>query len=109
MKNNWIQFESKTHNLDDAIWVKCIAEIRNNTNGKLVEYETAEILDLNENHPSIFNWMEGNNSCDCNRRLFFEICSKENKNNELQYECSDGLFSVNLKNKKDGKYYYKEF
>jgi len=104
---NWIQVNKNLPpNLENNIWVKCIAEIRNNLTGEIVEYETDEILELGEEFPSIFNWEENNYSCDCNRHLFFKRAKEDE---DWDVECSDGKYSVNLKNKKDGKIYYKEF
>ena len=81
--------------------VKCIAEIKNNSTGEIIEYETEEIIEENSEHPSVFNWEQNNYSCDCNRSIFFH-----GEETEDSY-CSDGRYSVNLK--KDGKIYYQEF
>lgn len=87
--------------------VECIAEIRNNETNEIVEYNTLERLEDDEIHPSTFNWEENNYSCDCNRRIFFK--GKNVTEEDYNIECSDGKFSVNLKNKNDGKVYYREF
>ena len=106
---DWIEVKKENH--PNSTWVKCIAEIRKNDTGEIVEYETDEILEKGDEHPSVFNWEENNYSCDCNRSLFF----KEAKNIKVSdeefdsLECSNGKYSVNLKNKKDGKFYYREF
>ena len=94
----WIEVKKDKHQMDHSILVACIAEIRNNETGEVREYETHEILEIGDKHPSVFNWQDNNYSCDCNRRLFFKRAKGE-KTNEV--ECSDGKFSVNLKNKKD--------
>ena len=72
---DWIEVDVLTHRSNDSIWVKCIAEIRHNTTGEVVEYETDEILINGEEYPMIFNWEENNFSCDCNRLLFFKRAS----------------------------------
>jgi hypothetical protein len=82
--------------------VECIAEIRKNSTGEVVEYPTIEYIDYGSETPNVFNWEENNFSCDCNRSIFFEGSYNDN-------ECSDGKYSVNLKNAKDGKIYYREF
>jgi hypothetical protein len=90
--------------------VLVIAEIRNNKTGEVREYETTEIMEIGADYPNTFNWAENNYSCDCNRRIFFKraagepLCSLD-----CCPPCSDGLYSVNLKNKRDGWVYYREF
>ena len=105
----WIEVKKEKHQMDNSILVECIAEIRNNETGEIREYETHEMLEIGEKHPSAFNWQENNYSCDCNRRLFFKRAKGEETNeDDWNVECSDGKFSVNLKNKKDGVVYYRE-
>lgn len=87
-----------------------MAEIKNNITGEVREYETEEIFEIGEEHPSVFNWEENNYVCDCNRLLFFKrALNEEELDEDWEAECSRGKFSVNLKNKKDGKVYYREF
>ena len=43
------------------------------------------------------------------RRLFFKRANNEETKNDWNVKCSAGKFSVNLKNKKDGIVYYREF
>ena len=87
--------------------VQAIALIRDNTTGEVVEYPTEELLEEGEASPSDFNWSENNYSCDCNRRLFFQRVKGVKEEDDVP--CSDGLFSVNLKNALTGEVYYKEF
>lgn len=104
--DNWQTVEIKTHPLKNARWVRCVAHIRKNATGEVRRYETDEILEDGETHPSVFNWEENNFSCDCNRELFFE----RSAGNEIETEeCSDGRFSVNLENPVTGEIYYREF
>lgn len=106
-KENWIEVKEENSYLEKAILVKCVAEIKNNETGEVREYETNQVLKLESEYPEIFNWQEGNYSCDCNRRLFFSYAIDEEV--EFEGDCSEGKFSVNLKNKKDSKVYYREF
>lgn len=99
---NWILVKDQSGTSKEYKMVKCIAEIRNNETGEIKEYLTNEPFYLGSEHPSVFNWEENNFSCDCNRHLFFTDGQEE-------LECSDGKYSVNLKNAKDGKIYYSEF
>lgn len=108
-QDNWIQVLKPEYTNGNYIWVECIAEIKNNSTGEIVEYETEEILDFDSEYPSVFNWEENNYSCDCNRLLFFKRAKNEETEEDFDKECSNGKFSVNLKNKKDGKIYYREF
>ena len=106
---DWIEVKEENHQLDGRIWVECVAEIRNNETGEIREFDTHEILEIGNEHPSVFNWEENNYSCDCNRRLFFKRVMNEVTDDDFDEECSDGKFSVNLRNKKDDKVYYREF
>ena len=101
---NWINIENRS--IPDARWVKAVAEIRNNSTGEVREYDTDEVLEDGADAPRIFNWQENNFSCDCNREMFFEQVNGVELENT---KCSDGKFSVNLKNKLDGVVYYREF
>lgn len=106
---NWIETD-KDKKTDNYILVECIAEIRNNETGEIREYETHEILEEGNDYPSVFNWEENNFSCDCNRLLFFKRAGTEKTTDEdWNVECSDGKFSVNLKNKMNGEVYYREY
>jgi hypothetical protein len=106
---NWIEKKIPTHEMENAKWVVCVAEIRNNATGEIREYETHEILTNGDEFPSVFNWAENNYSCDCNRLLFFNRANGEERDEDWDVECTDGKFSVNLKNKKDNKVYYREY
>lgn len=105
----WIEVKIDNHELEGAMWVKCIAEIRKNDTGEIREYETDKILKIGSEHPNIFNWEENNFSCDCNRLLFFKSAGNEEDEEDWDVDCTHGKFSVNLKNKKDGKVYYREY
>jgi len=112
IKDNWIEHKVEpAHQRDGWVWVEVIAEIRENNTGEVREYSCHEILDVNGNEtfPDVFNWEENNNSCDCNRRVYFKRANDELKDSDWDIDCSDGLYSVNLKNAKDGVIYYKEF
>lgn len=106
---DWIEVEKTTHPVKDSIWVKVIAEIKNNETGEIVEYESDEILENGESVPNVFNWEENNFSCDCNRFVFFCRAKGLGFDIEKDSKCSDGKYSVNLKNKKNGEVYYREF
>lgn len=106
---SWIEVEKDWQWGNNLRWVRCVAEIRNNDTGEVREYETDEILEDGEEHPNVFNWAENNFACDCNRLLFFSRANGEECDEDWEQECSSGKFSVNLKNKKDGMVYYREF
>ena len=57
---DWIEVKTETHQIKNCIWVECIAEIRKNDTGEIREYETHEILEIGDEHPSVFNWEENN-------------------------------------------------
>lgn len=106
---DWIQTKKDKYPNGNFIWVECIAQIRNNATGEIREYETQEMLEEGDEHPSTFNWEENNFSCDCNRLLFFKRAKGEVADGDWDVECTDGKFSVNLMNKKDRKVYYREY
>lgn len=88
--------------------VMCIAHIRLNATGEVRRHPTTELIDDGEDSPSVFNYEENNYSCDCNRRLFFEYAVGK-KYEDIEHECSNGLFSVNLENPATKEIYYREF
>ena len=101
----WI-IKGQTSQEDDL--VECIAEIRQNSTGIIIEYNTLEILEPSKEYPNTFNWEENNNSCDCNREIYFNRA----QGIDIDFDhivCSDGKYSVNLKNKLNGYVYYREF
>lgn len=106
---DWIEVKKEVIQTNNFIFVECIAEIRNNMTNEIREFQTVEILKIDDECPSVFNWQENNYSCDCNRFLFYKKANNEETENDLNAECSNGKFSVNLKNKKDGKVYYREY
>lgn len=106
----WIEIREIDNGSIKGKIVSVIAEIRKNSTGEIREYVSEEILENDTNFPSVFNWEENNYSCDCNRHIFFKrACNEVVTDDDFERECSDGKYSVNLKNKKDGKIYYKEF
>ena len=111
MEGKWIEHKSDRNKIRGGTLVKCIAEIRDNKTGEIREYDTVEVLNDGQDYPSVFNWEENNFSCDCNRYLFFKYAGGEEAevSDEEITVCSEGGYSVNLKNKKDGKVYYREF
>ncbi len=105
---DWIELKKDTVLLD-GIWVACVAEIKNNETGEIVEYETSEVFIHGQNEPDIYIWEEGNYACDCNRHLFFMEAKKEPRPDNSELKCTTDKYSVNLKNKKNGNVYYREF
>jgi len=107
-QSTWQRVDVPSHPLKDAQWVSVIAEIRLNKTGEVRQYQKKEILSKGEAQPSAFNWVKHNNSCDCNRELFFGYAAG------LSYaemraddrECSHGQYSVRLLNSVDNKPYY---
>jgi hypothetical protein len=90
-------------------WVIVIAEIRDNATGKIREYECEDILGAGEPQPRCFMWEEGNYSCDCNRKSFFQRAAAEDQDDKEQRPCGDGGYAVRLRNKLTGRVYYDEF
>lgn len=74
--------------------VRLFAEITDTKTGLAVKCELREGL-AEDVGLVIFDWLENNNSCDCNRSIHFE-----NAGGETDYdgECGDGRFFVRLLN-----------
>ena len=107
---DWIEVKKKEpHIIKNGMWVKCIVEIRCNKTREIRECETDEILMNDEKFPSFFMWEDGNCACDCNRKRYFKRSKGEEKEDGEKVECSRGKYSVNLKNGKNGKVFYREF
>lgn len=92
---------------DNAVFVKIIAQIKNNETQEIREYETDELMLEGEDTPHTFIWEDGNYSCDCNRTLFFLRAKDEEEPEDPP--CSEGKYSVRLLNAKDRQPYYSEF
>jgi hypothetical protein len=105
----WTKIKEKTFRNIRYDVVDVIAMLRDNATGEVVEYSTEEWMESGEETPSVFNWEMNNYSCDCNRRIFFRDVKGVECPNREDIPCSDGLFSVNLKNALTGEIYYKEF
>ena len=103
----WEEVDIPTHRLKDAKWVATVAEIRNHATGVVREYQDNSIMEDGAPEPSSFIWEDGNYACDCNRKLFFARAAGEDE--DWERECSDGLYSVRVRNKKSGRVFYSEF
>jgi len=90
-----------------GVFVDAVARIRKNETGEIQESEEYLHLLEGDSSPRTFIWEDGNYGCDCNRELFFER-AKGNGNFD-QEECSEGRFSVNLVNPRNGEVFYREF
>ena len=88
--------------------VDVIACIRNNETGEIREYKSYTFLEVDGNYNN-FIWEEGNYSCDCNRHLFFKRAKDEETDDDWNRGCSDYEYSVNLKDVKTMKVFYKEY
>jgi hypothetical protein len=104
----WQIVEKPDTQLDDGDrWARVVARIRLNATGEIRYFDCDAILSPGEDHPSEFIWSEGNYSCDCNRKHFFNVSAgiKEYR----APKCSCGLYSVQLINPMNGRIYYDEF
>ncbi len=98
--------------------IPIIAHIRLNATGEVRQF-WAEVLSEGESYgktgdakidssPNPFIWEEGNYSCDCNRRIFFEDAGDEEERDFDEYPCGEESFSVNLE-WPAGIIFYREF
>lgn len=65
------------------------------------------VLKDGDESPNTHIWSDGNFGCDCNRRIFFNRTGGKDKG--VDGECSEGLYSVRVRNKKSGRVFYSEF
>lgn len=86
--------------------IDIIAEIRENETGIVKEYEMLNCISQDDGYEVRYIWSDGNYGCDCNRHMFFD---RVDGRQEEDYECSDGLYSVRVRNKETGLVIYSEF
>lgn len=91
---------------EDHTTLKIIEAIRCNATGETRERESCIFWWHRDKGPHLYNWEDGNFSCDCNRAMFFADAAGEP---DPDVPCSDGLFSVRLRNAKTGEVFYDEF
>ena len=97
--SEWIKVKKDPPH-DKIDWIKIIVKIRKNRTGEIRDYETEGLLDCEyESKLSTFIWSDGNFSCDCNRSNFFGE----------DEDCSDGKYSINIVNPKNGEIVYQEY
>jgi hypothetical protein len=101
--------DSEGWHIHDHHQIIVIASIRDNATGEIREYETEEFIGTRDKEPITYNWEEGNYSCDCNRKLFFERAKDKEAKFDMNSGCTDGKYSVSLRVKEGGLIYYKEF
>ncbi len=103
---NWIKHIEIEHPEDplfEGNIVDIISRIRNNRTGKIINHECYMEIEPGDDFPNPYIWADGNYSCDCNRRIFF------NKKYKSNGGCSRGKYSVNLLNKFNNYIFYQEF
>jgi len=88
---------------DENSWVRIILYIKDNITGKVVKRHTETIWQP-ELQDMLFIWTEGNFSCDCNRRIFYEGYSEDS-----HYQCGMSEYSINIMNPENGQWIYREF
>jgi len=103
----WEEVSALTHPVKGGRWVATVAEIRCNATGEVREHETHETMMDGAEDPGDYIWSDGNYGCDCNRRLFFARAAGEEE--DWDSGCSEGLYSVRVRNKKSGRVWYSEF
>ncbi len=87
-------------------WVRHTVLIKNNLTGEVVEH----IDDYGDKDDDVFIWEEGNNSCDCNRILYFYRAKglSEDEIDEMDVHCTGDMFSVVSITNAAGKIIYSE-
>lgn len=87
-------------------WVKVVALIRNNVTGEIRSSDTKIWYEDDGKTLNDYIWSMGNFSCDCNRALFWSMAGGEE---ELDVECGDDKFDVNLIIPSTGEIVYEEY
>lgn len=94
-----------TYSIDgyaDTLWCDVIVQIRNNSTGVIIEFNSDGCYDEDTCAPSTYIWEDGNFSCDCSRRDMFD----ENNTDETRGE---GEYSVNVLHPDTRYAVYREF
>lgn len=107
MTNQW-EFTEEEPISSDSKWVKIIAHIKRVDDGVIHKYETSADLSGDDEYPDPYIWTDGNYACDCNRELFFEYADGK-EYGDIETECTESRFEVNLENPVTGEIYYREF
>lgn len=81
-----------------------VAEILNIKTGEIRIYDMPDCKDEDAN---TFIWEEGNFSCDCNRGIFFDRATGEEKD-DSDYPCGDDSYAVLSVKKTTGEVFYYE-
>ena len=81
-------------------------QIRKNDTGETFVYEDDVLWDEEKDCLSVFIWTDGNFSCDCNRKIFFDNIGYQDQDDA---PCGEGAYSVNIIDPVTGKFLYKEF
>lgn len=108
MRTNWVELNLPMPPRRQGKWVRVVARIRKNATMEVRDYEVDEILEDKKPWPSTFNWVEGNNACDCNRKIFFERAHGVTVD-DGDAPCGESGYSVQLINPATGQAYYAEF
>jgi len=103
--NDYI-FVKKEPPHDKSLWVKIAILIQDNKTKENVFYLDDGIYDEENKTASTCIWEDGNFSCDCNRYLFFQ--RQKGLQEEDDFECSDGKYSVCIINPKTKEVLYDE-
>lgn len=90
------------------IRVPCSAMIRNNATGEIRSTPTdLWVPNGSTEDPDCFIWRDGNYSCDCNRRVFFD---RVNGIESLHTaKCGNGAYSVCITRQDNQRIIYAEF
>ena len=92
----------------DNIWVRVDAHIREIESGDVRVLHSEGIWDDENDQLFVFNYEEGNYSCDCNRKIFWGRAIEHEYEDE-ETPCGDGKYSINLVNPQTGEVVYREF
>ena len=105
---DWIYVDVPARLTSGEIWVAVDVHIKCVATGEIRVYRSHEQLCTENGYPDVFNWMDGNYSCDCNRALFFAQCV-EGTDPSDDMPCTNHKFKVRLINPATGWCYCSEF
>lgn len=94
----------------DGREVDITVRIRKVDTSETREWAWTALIAHGEDEPSVYYWLYGNFSCDCNRAIFFDDAGPVGRSTPLMdYDCGEGGYLVELVNPVDGGVFYSEF
>lgn len=93
MKRDFAElYELSTRLMAQTRPARALIHIRDDETGEVVIHE--EDTDLNTLHDLLFEWLENNYSCDCNRKLYWMRAKGYREADPGECHCGDTRYSI---------------